>query len=155
MALYPDSKHGDALALGESYQDFVAAVLEKQLGITLHYYHTKSQQYGIGESEEGYEVKLDLPCTETGRLSIEVGEKTRADLPCFTPSGIMRQDNTIWYVQGNRVRIWVFRKAMLRYVFRRDTYPVISDRPPTIQKFYLPVGIAEVLAEHKFNVAKV
>ena len=33
--------------------------------------------------------------------------------------------------------------------------PEQKDRPPTIQKFYLPVGIAEVLAEQRFNVAKV
>ena len=151
--MYPDSKHRNALAVGESYQTFVAAVLEKHLGITLHFYQTRQEQYEIGETQEGYEIKLDEWCCSTGRLSIEIGEKTHVSLSAFTPSGIMREDNTIYYIQGNRTRLWVFRKAMLRYIYNQGDYPVISDNPPTIQKFYLPLGVAERLADYAFTVA--
>lgn len=145
---YPDSKHADALAVGENYQDFVASVLRDRLGIVLHFLCTRQEQYDIGETKEGYEIKLDQWCTTTGRLSIEVGEKTRVDLPIFTPSGIMRNDNTVFYVQGNRARIWVFRKALLQHIYQVGGYPIIANRPPTIQKFYLPLARANTLAEN-------
>lgn len=149
---YRDSKLPDAHKLGLDFQDFVADQLLKQRGIAIHFYETQREQYDIGESVEGYEVKLDNRSTDTGRLGIEVGEKTRKDRAMFTPSGIMRRDNSTFYVQGNWREFWVFKKAALQEYFTSRHPEVISDNPPTIQKFYLPIPVATLLAEDYISV---
>jgi hypothetical protein len=120
---YPDAPHADSLAVGEAYQEFIRAYVES-LGGTLTFTTTKRDQIYIGESLEGWEVKLDEPCLRTGRLAIEVAEKTRRSNRDYVDSGIMRRDNTIWYVQGNYEKAWLFWKADLI-----DYY--CSELPPT------------------------
>lgn len=150
---YPDSKHPDSLGLGELYQELIRLLVLRLFGLKLHFYHTREQQYTIGETEEGIEVKLDTWISKTRRLSIEVGEKTRAALPHFTPSGIMRADNTVWYAQGDMKRAWVLRKRDLRQFFRDRRPPIIDNDPPTIQKFYLPIAAANEIATYQFNIS--
>lgn len=150
---YPDSKHPDPLRLGELYQELIGHLLQKLYGLKVHFYHTREEQYTLGESAEGIEVKLDNWCTKTRRLSIEVGEKSRADLPQFTPSGIMRQDNTKWYAQGNMTRCWLFLKRDLQSFFKTRRPTVVDDDPKTIQKFYLSLSQADEIAERSFQVS--
>lgn len=149
---YPDSKHLDPLRMGELYQEIIRVILSRRLRFDLHFHEGQEQQYTLGESEEGVEIKLDAWCGRTGRLSIEVAEKTRAAQARFVPSGIMRQDNSLWYVQGDLKHCWVFKREALRAFFR-DTRPaVIEDDPSTIRKFYLPVGEANRLASDHFGL---
>lgn len=150
---YPNSKHLDSLALGELYQELIKLLLLKRCGVKVHFYHTKEEQYDIGESVEGIEVKFDDWCTRTHRLSIEVGEKTRANLTKFTPSGIMREDNTIWYAQGNMTHCWVFIKRDLRLLFKTRRPTIVDDDPKTIQKFYLYLSEADKIAKYAFSVS--
>lgn len=149
---YPNSKHLDPLSLGELYQDLIKHLLLKMYGIKVHFYHTKEAQYNIGESIEGIEVKLDNLCTKTHRLSIETGEKTQANLASFTPSGIMRKDNTIWYAQGSMTHCWIFLKRDLQLFFKTRRPTIIDNDPKTIQKFYLYLSEADKLAKYSFGV---
>ncbi len=146
-SIYPDSKHKDALSVGEKYQNFIADQVNKQFGYSIHFYTSKLEQYWIGESVEGFEIKLDQRCTTTGRLSIEVGEKTRLGFLGFTPSGILRRDNTKFYVQGNYAVAWIFRKSDLQKLYKEEDFKIIENNPPTIQKFYLPIRRANQLAQ--------
>lgn len=151
--VYPNSKHLDSLQLGQLYQAFIQYLLLKRYGVKVHFYRTKEDQYNIGESIEGIEVKFDDWCTKTGRLSIEVGEKTRANLAAFTPSGIMRKDNTILYAQGNMMRCWIFPKRDLQLFFKTRRPTIIDDDPKTIQKFYLYLPDAAKIAKCSFQVS--
>lgn len=150
---YPNSKHSDPLRLGDLYQDLIGRLLQKLYGVNVHFYGTQEDQYSIGESVEGIEVKFDNWCTKTRRLSIEVGEKTRANLARFSPSGIMRKDNTVWYAQGNMVRCWVFLKGDLQSFFKTRRPAIVANDPKTIQKFYLHLLEADKIAKYSFSVS--
>lgn len=149
---YPDSKHLDPLQMGKLYQEIIRVVLSRRLRLELHFYDSQAEQYDLGESQEGMEIKLDAWCSKTGHLSIEVGEKTQAAQAHFTPSGIMRQDNSSWYIQGDLKRCWAFKKAALQEFFKQARPPVIEDNPPTIRKFYLPIREANRLAGDYFEL---
>lgn len=143
--MYPDSQYSDPLGLGEWYQRFVAAVIKEKYGVEIHYYTKKVDQFLKGESEEGYEIKYDKRIRDFQRLSIEVAEKTRADLPNWTPSGIFRKDNTKYYIQGDDKTAWCFIKEKLVRYFHNNN-PKITTKHGTIQTFYINVIDANELA---------
>ena len=100
-------------------------------------------QYQVGENRQGHEVKLDSRCTETGRLSIEIAEKTRASNHAWQPSGILRRDNSWLYIQGNYQRVFVFPKSWLvRYFLSKIEPSEIHESYGTVRKFYLPIETA-------------
>ena len=139
-SIYPDCKHVDSLQVGAEFQDFVMLTLQRH-GMYLQMFTSKKCQYLHGESFQGWEVKLDEPFTRTGRLSIEIAEKTKASNENWAPSGIYRKDNTWLYIQGNYEYFYVFMKQFLVKLHRAGRYKL--GEIPTLQKFYLPISDAE------------
>lgn len=132
---YPDCKHTDPLQVGAEFLDFVLVTLQP-MGLYLQPFTSKKYQYTKGESLQGWEVKYDGRCTDTGRLSIETAEKTKAANAMWVPSGIYRTDNTWLYIQGNYQGFWIFLKQFLISLHESKRYE--EHTLPTIQKFYLP-----------------
>lgn len=146
MKGYPDSKHEDPKLLGELYQEKLLPVINSVFGVELHYYKTQEEQYTIGESAEGWEIKFDDwigKGKNFNHLSIETGEKTKKSRNTFTNSGIFRKDNTIVYVQGNWSFVWFFEKQVLVNYYLAYDPPLITDNPPTIRKFYMEFDAAD------------
>lgn len=147
MTYYPAANSGrvDSLSDGERYQEFVADHVRREFGIALTMYDCQSCQYRHGENPQGFEIKLDKRCTETGRLSIEVAEKTNGDLPDWTTSGIYRDDNSWMYVQGNYDVIWGFAKKILKELDDKlgNTYEESPMSKPTVRKFYITEKTAD------------
>lgn len=141
--LYPDAKSRTSFQDGLEFQDFVCQQLARQ-NIILQNTVSKRWQIEVGENLQGFEIKMDSRCTDTGRLSIEIAEKSRADMPAYTPSGIYRNDNTWLYIQGNYEVLYIFPKTFLVRLFETGKYPVVEM--PTIRKFYLPFKEAEKYA---------
>lgn len=139
---YPDAKRPTTFKEGIEFQDFVCKKLAER-HVILQNLASKKYQFEIGENLQGFEIKFDGRCTETFRLSIEVAEKSRADMPDWTPSGIMRKDNTWLYVQGNYIKIFVFAKNWLQRVYKSKSQDDIEDKK-TIKTFYLSFQEAEV-----------
>lgn len=148
--LYPNSKHTDPLSLGRTYERTVTRQLARLYGIIVHVYENRRHQQLVGESQEGYEIKLDQHIPHTHRISIEVGEKARVRADPFVPSGILRDDNTLFYVQGFWDFCWLFHKSDLRQYYQQTHPIIISNDPPTIQKFYITLDLAHDLALHLF-----
>jgi hypothetical protein len=140
------------LVKGESYQDKVARRIKQEFDYDIHFYASRRDQYEIGESAEGIEIKYDSWISRSGRMSIEIAEKTRADLPEFTPSGIFRQDNTRYYLQGDDNHVWCFVKTALQEHYRTSKPETIDNNPPTIRKFYISVAQADSLAWKKVKL---
>lgn len=142
LPIYPDAKHGNEFERGLRFQDFVIEALAKELGLVIQIFSSQRYQFQNGESVQGWEIKLDSRCTETGRLSIEVAEKSNKDMPNWTPSGIFRKDNTLFYVQGNRDCFWLFFKKHLQWLYEKEK-PSVTEKYGTIRTFYLPVSRAD------------
>lgn len=147
--IYPHATVKNSLERGLEFQDFVCIELAKR-SIILQNISSKKYQFDVGENLQGFEIKLDQRCTETERLSIEVAEKSSRDVLVWTPSGILRQDNSIMYIQGNYDRFWVFMKNWLvRY--HDQIKPPIEQFNGTIKRFFLPEEEANVGAGWKWE----
>lgn len=141
--LYPDSVDKQSLESGHQYQDFVVPRL-MEIGVMVQTFSSTARQFGAGESRQGVEIKLDSRFAETKRLSIETAEKTRAENARWIPSGIYRNDNSWLYVQGDYNVIFVFAKSTLRFMHRM--LRLTEGETPTVQKFYLPLVMAQDFA---------
>jgi len=148
-AIYPHSPVKDSLEKGLSFQDFVCIELAKR-HIVLQNIGSKRFQLEVGENLQGFEIKLDNGCTKFGHLSIEVAEKASRDRLWWTPSGIMRNDNSILYIQGNYEAFWVFAKNWLRR-WKDEKCPEVDEFNGTIQRFFLDIEIADVCAIWKWS----
>jgi hypothetical protein len=144
MANYPDCKHADSLEVGHQFQDFVCCELAKQ-GIILQNLASRKYQFNIGENIQGFEIKFDGRCTDTGRLSIEIAEKSRADMPEWTQSGIYRSDNTWLYIQGNYQLLYIFAVNVLRNMHGSGKFEEHEEPKytPTVRAFFLPFSYAD------------
>lgn len=144
MSYYPDATRANSFECGLEFQDFVCLALQRD-GIVLQNFGSKLYQCRVGENLQGFEIKLDERCTDTGRLSIEVAEKSRRDVDQWTPSGIMRGDNTWLYIQGNRSVLYIFaRNWLVRYY--REKNPQVLEFNGTIKRFFLPFKVADAAA---------
>lgn len=140
---YPDGKRPTLFQDGLEFQDFVCKELARR-HVILQNLSSQRYQFEVGENLQGFEIKFDGRCTDTGRLSIEIAEKSRAELLQFTPSGIYRSDNSWLYIQGNYKILFVFAKNMLLGLHKSLKYR--EDQMPTIRKFYLPFSDAKKYA---------
>lgn len=148
-SIYPHATVANSLEKGLAFQDFVCVQLAKR-HIVLQNIGSKKYQLEVGENLQGFEIKLDSRCTDTNRLSIEVYEKTARDVLFWTPSGILRDDNSIVYIQGNYDCFWVFMKNWLVRYFEHKS-PIVEEFNGTIQRFFLPVSEADIGAGFKWE----
>ena len=141
---YPNAPRATTFSDGIEFQDWVCELMARE-HIILQNLSSKKYQFERGENLQGFEIKLDARCTETGRLSIEVAEKSRASNPRWIPSGIMREDNAWLYIQGNRTQLWIFARNHLR-LYREKKRPQEHDSYGTVRKFYLTIALANRMA---------
>lgn len=137
---YPHAIRPNVFQDGLEFQDFVCQELAKY-NIILQNLTSKKYQFEIGENLQGFEIKFDSRCTETNRLSIEIAEKSRRDMPDWTKSGILRNDTSWLYIQGNYQKLFVFAKRFLLNYYR-EKKPQCEEKHGTIQTFYLPFEVA-------------
>jgi hypothetical protein len=148
---YPDCPDRNSFQSGLEFQDHVCCLLAKD-NIILQNTVSKLYQLRMGENLQGFEIKMDRRCTETGRLSIEVAERSSKAVPFWTPSGIYRTDNTWLYLQGNYEVLFVFQVNFLRILHGKGTLE--EKQEPTIRAFYLPFEKAEKWAAKVYRCEK-
>lgn len=124
------------------FQDFVMKTTVIRKGIVIQCYGSGYAQLKYGESVQGVEIKLDTQWSKTGRLSIEIAEKTDPNNPNWVPSGIYAPSNPWLYIQGNYKKFFVFSTKNLRFLHQSGSFEE-HESFGTIKKFYLPVKLAE------------
>lgn len=154
MPEYPDADRPTVFEEALKFQDFVCDLLLKELGFVISNYSSRYYQFNYGENRQGIEIKLDTRILDTGNVSIEVAEKSRGDMPNWTPSGIMRDDNTWLYVQGNYEIIFIFGKIFLRQLYNARYKNKVWQPKTTICTFLLPIAEANKYALKVFNLKK-
>ena len=142
--IYKDGKRKTLFEEALEFQDFVADVLRKELGLVITNYTSRKWQFNVGENRQGIEIKLDTNILKTGNVSIEIGEKSRKELKEYTPSGILRNDNSWLYIQGNYDVVFIFAKRVLLLLYNSGRYRI--DCLPTLRRFLMPVRDAEKYA---------
>jgi hypothetical protein len=137
--IYIDAKRPTTFREGIEFQDFVCDQLARR-HVILQNLSSKKYQIEVGENLQGFEIKMDSRCSETGRLSIEVAEKSKASISSFTASGIYRNDNAWLYIQGNYDALFVFGTNILMLLHKSGKYK--EKEEATIRAFYLPFNDA-------------
>lgn len=150
-ANYPDADRQTVFQEGLEFQDFVANLLLKEMGIVISNYSSKYYQQAYGENAQGFEIKLDRQILETGHVSIEVAEKSKAINKSFVPSGIMREDNSWLYIQGNKKIIFIFGKKSLQQLYQAKYKDKVWQPKSTIKTFRLPIAEARKYALKVFE----
>jgi hypothetical protein len=125
------------------YQDFVSEVLYK-IGLPLFSYNSKKYQIECGENKLGVEIKFDDRFASTRNIYIEIAEKAHPNNPSYVSSGIYRNDNTWLYVIGNRKKIFIFAKSILKILHVGNKFQLVQT--PTSKGFLLPENNAHKYA---------
>jgi hypothetical protein len=152
---YPDASRKDSFKAGIIFQDFVIDLFIRELGIPISIYSSKDYQIGVGENRQGFEIKYDSRILETGNVSIEVAEKSKRDESApYVRSGILRRDNTIFYVQGNLDIVFLFSKRELVRRYYCDFKDKVREFNGTIKKFHIPLNLAKSIAIKFFELGQ-
>ena len=83
----------------------------KEEGIDIGVFYDKDNQYS-GESLAGIEIKYDNESLKTGNLYIEYQERLNEG-ELWVDSGILKQDNTIYWAIGNYEFVYFIAKEVL------------------------------------------
>lgn len=126
---------------GIEYQDFVYDQLYG-IGLPVLSYSSKKYQLLRGENKPGIEIKYDKKFHATGNLYIEIAEKSSPSKLNFVESGIYRDDNSWLYIIGDRERIFVFSKTILKLLEGRYEHKETA----TSKGFLVPLADAEKYA---------
>ena len=144
--LYPDSANKRSFEDGMEFQDWIVRQFNKA-GFYIQLNTSRLYQYAEGESVQRCEIKLDNGCTKYGRLSIEIAERTRNDPGrLWTPSGIYTNNDTVFYLQGNKDIAFLFDRKFLQrwWEFQRDEQGMKhAEFNGTIRKFYMSLDTAK------------
>ena len=104
------------------FQDYVSDLLY-DIGIPINLYTSYKYQIEKGESRAGIEIKLDKQMKKN--IYIEIAERHSINEQ-FVTSGIMRQDNTLFYVIGNYEHIRMFSKKQLQILVRSNIFRQVN-----------------------------
>ncbi len=136
MGMKQSNYYQNCLDEGTVYQDFVVQMLRKKKGWFISVFSSLFYQFNEGESDQGFEIKLDQPSASSGRILIETAERTSIDKK-WTPSGIYRRDNTIHYIVGNYEFFYVFDVKSLRRVHEKfKKYKESGNIPDYFRSMY-------------------
>jgi hypothetical protein len=148
-----------SLSIGKQYEEFIVDYFIRAYDYRIEVYQTYAEQVMYGESKQGIEIKYDArslgDCTHyhntpTYNVAIEVFEKTSPGQVRWIPSGILRPDNTKYYLIGNYIKAWFFAKPVLLDVYASGKYKVVTTLP-TMQCMLIPVQDADILARNTFE----
>lgn len=112
-----ESEFQRRLGIGTAFEQFIVFVF-RQMGKEIRIYKT-ADQFRIGETECGMEIKFDSYHMKTRRIFFEIEERQK-DKDTFIPSGIYRPDNSITYLIGDYYRVYLFEKKHLQKVHRGE-----------------------------------
>lgn len=149
-----NNNHKDSMEVGHQFQDFIINQFIIKYGIVISIYSSRKYQYDIGESRQGFEIKYDarstgdsthVKCTPTNLVAIEVFEKTNPNNTNWVKSGILRDDNTTFYIIGNYHKAWWIEKKILQQVYNLEKYEVKQTRD-TIKSLLIPIEYMDAIS---------
>lgn len=100
-----------------AFEVYIDWLFRKQ-GIDIGLYYGKEQQYHMGETAAGIEIKYDKRSAETGNYYIEYQERMHSGSQ-WVESGILKQDDTKFYLLGTIDKFVIFERSWLMGYYNR------------------------------------
>lgn len=129
---------------GRAFEEHVEALLARY-GIALGIYRTEREQYEIGESASGIEVKHDRGYARTGNLYIEIAESRHPEMP-LVASGIYRRNNTTTWAIGDYQTLFLLPQRLLIEVHESRAHREVWNDSRTSRGYLLPGSVARSMA---------
>jgi len=107
---------------GKEFEKYVKKQLIEKRKLYLDIIEDKVEQYTIGETMQGYEIKYDKLYKRWGNLYIEIKEKTNPQNYEYVLSGIFRDDNTHTWIIGDYTEVYMFKKNVLIDIYNKKEY---------------------------------
>ena len=134
------------------FENHIAKLLSEQYGLVLNPYLTPEGQYTEGENELGIEIKNDRLIEKYGNAYIEYAEKSKGTNTSYVNSGILKADNSIYFLIGTVDRFYIFRKTRLVQIFKEENElfkqakssprHVLFKETPTSRGYVYPIKYA-------------
>jgi len=145
--------HAKKMSESAPFEDYVAELMINLVKIPLINFKTKKYQFSHGENAQGFEIKWDRQFKTTGNLFIEVQERI-GNMGRYVDSGIFRNDNSLYYIQGDFGLFYVFQRNILQHILETLKYVIIEINERSAKGFLLPVSMAEKYAGFKIEKEK-
>lgn len=104
------------LTLSHRFEIYIDCMFQRR-GLDIGLYYGRDLQYS-GENAAGIEIKRDMRLLETGNLYIEYSEKHDPRSSQWVPSGILKNDNSRFFLLGDFGQFYVLRKAYLQALYQ-------------------------------------
>jgi hypothetical protein len=143
MKKMPNYEDNSTFYRGKAFERFVELTLMK-IGFNLQIYQTPYEQYNIGESKAGVEIKNDQRMRETHNLYIEYYEKSRKRNKDWVPSGIFRTDNTWLWAIGDEITFYFIAKKDLIKLYYKGNFKHVEINAGTSKGYLIPVRYVEL-----------
>ena len=108
------------LQAGHEFEVWVEQEFEKE-SIDLGSFFDEQGQYA-GENNFGIEIKHDMKLAETGNIYIEYQERLKNSMN-WVNSGVLKDDNTIYWIIGSPKEYYIFSKADLKKLYESIIVP--------------------------------
>lgn len=130
VELWSDRKktpyYKEKLQAAFEFENYIAELLQRDFSLDLQQFLTPEGQYDLGENELGIEIKNDTLIKKWGNVYVEYAEKSNSGNYVFIKSGILKDDNSIYFLIGDRDGFWIFKKERLLEIYREEVAIVKS-----------------------------
>lgn len=111
----------------------------KDYGLDIGLFYGKSQQYDLGETKVGIEIKCDKRSEDTGNYYIEYQERLN-NYGEWVNSGILKDDNTKYYFYGVVNNYAIFPRNRLMEYYKKI---VLQKNPPVPDCRMVQIGTSK------------
>lgn len=110
------------------FENHIAGLLKKRFDLDIGAFMDAQGQYDLGENALGIEIKNDKLLHKTGNLYIEFQEKAVATNTRYIDSGILKKDNTRFFLIGTADQFYILRKSFLLQLYHQVTSGTMNNK---------------------------
>lgn len=124
VVVWSDRKKNDyylnMLQKAHEFECYLENLFDEKYNLDLGIYDDQEGQYIEGECALGIEIKFDMMAKNTKNLYIEYAEKSNPNNKEYISSGILKKDNSKYFLIGDQEEFFIFSKYKLYEIYKRE-----------------------------------
>lgn len=102
------------------FENYIAEKIKFDFDLDIEPFLTSEGQYELGENALGIEIKNDKLIKKYGNIYVEYQEKADAKGYLYVDSGILKNDNTKYFLIGDYDEFFIARKSVLLNIYYEE-----------------------------------